>query len=400
MSSVVAPSDVSASKDDGALLHIGGRVVYKDAINLVLADAYRQLTLHVGSTSVATSPGDLLVVTARVAHGQLELLDVVAHQACPEPTRSSEFSARALSPRGAHLHARSRAKRAVHDYFESQHFVEVDTPSVVPSPGLDAHVSSFGAVPYKERSLFLITSPEFHMKRLLSAGMPRIYQICHCFRAEEQGPWHEPEFTMVEWYRAFATWQDTMADTEALMRGVADVIASDEIRRLLEAPFERMSVTDAFATFAGTASALDLAESDEQRYFQILVDLVEPALARLPRPVFLTHYPTSQSGLALACPDDERSAQRYELYFRGLELCNGFSELTDAIAQRRRFESELERRTRTGEPAYPIDEQFLAALAQGVPPSSGNALGFDRLVAALLDVEHLESVSCFTDRER
>jgi len=399
MSPVIAPSDVS-TQGEGALLCIGGRAIYADGKHLVLADAYRQITLAVGQNPIPASPGDLLVVTVRVARGQLELLYVQSHQACPEPTQNSEFGLRGMTERGGYLRARSRAKRAIHQYFEAQNFVEVDTPSAVPSPGLDAHVSSWSAIPCKERSLFLVTSPEFHMKRLLSAGMPRIYQIGHCYRSEEHGPWHEPEFTMLEWYRAFATWEDTMADTEALLRAAAEVIAGDEIQQLLEEPFERVSVADAFAMFGGTRSALDLAESDELRYFEILVNAVEPALARYPRPVFLTHYPLSQSGLAQACPENERCAQRYELYFRGLELCNGFSELTDAVAQRQRFELELLRREKTGEPAYPIDERFLAALAEGVPASSGNALGFDRLVAALLQVEELKAVSSFTDQER
>jgi lysyl-tRNA synthetase class 2 len=191
-----------------------------------------------------------------------------------------------------------------------------------------------------------------------------------------------------------------MADTEALVRVVATSLASEPVQRLLEGPFERISVADAFVRWGGTSSALDLAGSDEQRYFEILINLVEPALARCPRPVFLTHYPLRQSGLAQPCPDDPRCAQRYELYFRGLELCNGYTELTDATTQRQRFIMELARRADTGEPIYPIDENFLTALAHGVPACSGNALGFDRLVAALLEVDRLQSVSCFTDAER
>ena len=399
MSNLLAPSDVS-TQSEGCLVRIGGRVIYADHEHLVLADAYGQLTLHGASGTVLASPGDLMVVTARIARGHHQLLGVDSHRSYPEPTQHSEFGRRALTSRGKHLAAKSCAKRAVHRYFEAQNFVEVDTPSVVPSPGLDAHVSSWGAVPLGTRSLFLITSPEFHMKRLLSAGMPRIYQLCHCFRAEEHGSWHEPEFTMLEWYRAFSNWDDTMADTEALLRLVAEAISSEAIQRQLEAPFERISVTDAFATFAGTTDAIELAEADEQRYFELMVNLVEPALSRYPRPIFLTHYPACQSGLAQPCPEDERTAQRYELYFRGLELCNGFTELTDADEQRRRFELELARRAQTGEPTYPIDEQFLAALSQGVPPSSGNALGFDRLLAALLEVDQLQTVYGFSDVER
>jgi len=237
------------------------------------------------------------------------------------------------------------------------------------------------------------------MKRLLASGLPNIYQLSHCFRAEELGAWHQPEFMMLEWYRAFSDWEATMSDTEEVLRASAQAIAHESTQQLLESPFERITVSEAFATFGGEPDALDLAQVDENRYFEVLVDRVEPALSCYPRPLFLTHYPITQAALAKPSARDPQAAERYELYFRGQELCNGYTELTDAQVQRERFTQELARRTRTGEPLYPIDERFMSALREGLPPCSGNALGFDRMVATLLDLQRLGSVMAFTDDE-
>lgn len=394
-----APSDLGAVSD--AHFKLGGRVVYVDARQLVIADAFSQAALWL-SPELATQveAGDLIVVSVQAREHELAAVHVDWRSAHDEPTQTSEFGRVTLASRGAGLAGRSKAKRVIHRYFEEQGFVEVDTPGLARCPGLDAHVNSWRGVRRSDHELFLITSPELHMKRLLSAGLPRIYQICRCFRAEEHGPWHEPEFTMLEWYRAFADWESTLLDTEAIMRRAAEVISDESTRRLLEAPFERITVRDAFASFGGISDALDLANTNEELYYRTMVEHVEPALSVFPRPIFLTHYPLVQAGLARACSDEPRAAERYELYFRGRELCNGFSELTDAVEQRRRFLEELERRSRAAEPTYPIDETFLSALAQGLPPCSGNALGFDRMVAVLQDAGSLRSVFAFTDDER
>jgi lysyl-tRNA synthetase class 2 len=145
-------------------------------------------------------------------------------------------------------------------------------------------------------------------------------------------------------------------------------------------PFERLTVREAFQTFAGVKDAARLAARDEDRYFELLVSKVEPALAELPRPVFLTRYPISQAALSRRCADDPTVAERAELYFGGVELCNAYGELTDAAEQRRRFVAESKRRKALGRPVYALDERFLGSLDEGMPPSAGNALGFDRLV--------------------
>lgn len=324
------------------------------------------------------------------------------------------------------LAARDRARRAVRSYFESQDFLEVETPTFTDCPGLDPHVHSLGSVQSRGAGSspgairapgaevdrgFLITSPEFHMKRLLAQGMSRIYQLARCFRAEEQGPWHEPEFTLLEWYRAPGGYEDVLWDTERIIRGVAEAIRGEPVlfvperdggtRRLsVSGSFLRLTVREAFARFGGIDDAVALADRDEDAFFQILVDRVEPGLAALERPVFLTHYPASQASLARLSPDDPTVSERFECYVGGVELSNGFGELTDPIEQRRRFEVERQRRAEAGEPLYPLPERFLSALEIGLPDCAGNALGFDRLVALAVEAQDIQSVMAFPDRER
>lgn len=246
------------------------------------------------------------------------------------------------------------------------------------------------------------------MKRLLVAGLPRIYQIAHASRAEELGPLHQPEFLLLEWYRAYAGMAEVMEDTEALIVGVVEQVhrlvglepALDGVRYRgrrydLSRPFLRISVRDAFRRFAGVEDLPRLARQDEDRYFDLLVDRVEPALAALGRPVFLHGYPISQASLARPDPADPETAERFELYWAGVELCNGFGELNDAPEQRRRYLQATSQRAARGMPVYPLDEQFLAALEEGMPPAGGNALGLDRLLMLALDEADLDAVVPF-----
>jgi elongation factor P--(R)-beta-lysine ligase len=287
---------------------------------------------------------------------------------------------------------RHRARKAARSFFEERGFQEVDTPSLVVCPGLDAHVHSLGRVEVLGEARYLITSPEFHMKRLLVAGLERIYQFAHCFRAEELGTWHEPEFLMLEWYRVGANFDALLEETEELVRRISlEVAPSGRLVRAdsgheadVRLPFLHLELGEAFRTYANVTDVRELAQDEPEQYFQILVDKIEPALASLGRPVFLKHYPISQAGLARAVPSAPGYAERFELYAAGIELCNGFGELTEPVEQRRRFEQELERRRGASEPTYPIDEEFLSALERGLPEAAGNALGFDRLLALCL----------------
>jgi lysyl-tRNA synthetase class 2 len=290
---------------------------------------------------------------------------------------------------------------AIRCYFQNQNFVEVETPTFVPCPGLDAHVDALAKVQRGARSDFLITSPEFHMKRLLAAGMPRIVQFARCFRRDEEGPLHEPEFTLIEWYRAFAGFEEVVHDTEELVvRALEAAIPECSQSREFERPFLRCTVREAFMRSGLNEDPVTLSATNSTRYFQHLVETVEPWLASLKRPVFLTEYPASQAALARAKPGFPDVAERFELYIDGVELSNGYGELTDGRIQRGRFELELDRRRTAGEDLYPLDERFLGALYEGLPPCSGNALGLDRLVALATGAPTIQCVLPFSDQER
>lgn len=311
---------------------------------------------------------------------------------------------------------RARILASTRAFFESRGYVEVETPIAVPSPGLDLHLDAFEIVPAgaagahaadatdvaPARRRYLTTSPEYQMKRMLAAGHRRIFQITRAFRANELGERHNPEFTMLEFYRGDATMADVLRDTEQLVaRVTSGVVRLGERRIDCRPPFRRLTVCEAFATWAETSpeETRRLADEDEDRFFRLLVERVEPALAALDHAVFLTEYPASQASLARKKDDDPGVAERFELYVAGVELCNGFGELTDPVEQRARFEADLEARRRNGKPLYPIDERFLEALERGLPPSSGNAVGFDRLVALACGTTRIGDVMAFTDDE-
>jgi lysyl-tRNA synthetase class 2 len=291
---------------------------------------------------------------------------------------------------------RAAVLRIVRRFFEARGFLEVETPLLVPSPGLDLHLDAF-----ESAGRYLITSPEYQMKRLLGDGYTRIFQIAKCFRKGELGGRHNPEFTMLEWYRANAGVDDVMRDTEQLVAAVsggAMVLPGGAVDT--RPPFARMTVCEAYAEYAGWSEArtLDAAAHDEDAFFRTLVDVVEPAIARLDHALFLTEYPATQASLARRKPGDPRFAERFELYVAGVELCNGFGELVDPVEQRARLERDQHERAARGLPVYPIDEKLLEALAR-VPPSGGNALGLDRLVALVCGTTEIGAVMAITDEE-
>lgn len=319
------------------------------------------------------------------------------------------------------LAARAAIVREVRAFFESRGYLEVETPIAIPSPGLDLHLDAFEAVPTHveggattaDERRYLSTSPEYQMKRLLCDGHPRIFQITRAFRAGERGERHNPEFTILELYRSDASAPGassaTSSGVEAIMRDTEQLVArvtGGEVRigeRRIDTrpPFVRMPIVEAFERYARTAPSetLRLSIEDEDRFFRLLVEDVEPALARLDRAVFVTEYPISQASLARKKPSDPRVAERFELYVAGVELCNGFGELTDAVEQRARFVHDQQERARRAKPVYPIDERFLEALARGMPESGGNAIGLDRLIAVALGGTAIGDVLAFTADE-
>lgn len=304
------------------------------------------------------------------------------------------------------LAVRARVLGEARAFFGSRGYVEVETPIAVPSPGLDVHLDAFALLDTTRREQaprrYLSTSPEYQMKRLVADGMPRIFQITRAFRAGEVGERHNPEFTILEFYRAHAGVAHVMQDTEQLVARVSGGACTIGGRRIdLTPPFVRMPFVDAFARFGDTSpeETLRLAAEDEDELFLRLVDRVEPALAALDHAVFVTEFPSTQASLARKKPEDPRVAERFELYVAGVELCNGFGELTDPVEQRARFEKDQALREQLGKPVYPIDERFLAALERGLPPCAGNAIGLDRLVAICAGTTRLRDVTAFVDDE-
>jgi lysyl-tRNA synthetase class 2 len=300
------------------------------------------------------------------------------------------------------LRERASVLAAVRRFFDGRGFLEVSTPIAVPSPGLDLHLDAFElAGGDRGAPRWLITSPEYQMKRLLADGWERIYQVVPCFRRGEVGSRHNPEFTMLEWYRANAGVDDVVRDTEQLVAAVTGGVVALPGRRVdVRPPVERLTVCAAFERFAGWSAedTLHAAAHDEDRYFRALVDQVEPAIEAMDRAVFLVDYPASQASLARKKPGDARLAERFELYVAGVELCNGFGELVDPAEQRARLERDQAARRERGLPVYPLDERFLESLGR-VPPSAGNALGLDRLVALCCGTTEIADVLAFTADE-
>jgi len=333
-----------------------------------------------------------------------------------------------LAAQQAAARARVRLQRAVRDYFQAEGFDEVETPCLVPAPGMEPHIRAF-EVPFvpetpegRERTLYLHTSPEYAMKRLLAAGFEKVFQLCKVFRNGEIAAHHNPEFTMLEFYRAGADYGALMQDLEELLvRGARAVSGADHFevqgrRVALTPPFERLTVRDALLSRTGLdLAALDdgpklraAAEAKGHRlspdardfddvFFQLFLTEVEPTLGR-ERPTFLIDYPASMASLSRLKPSDPTVAERVELYVGGVELANGFSELTDGPEQRRRLVEEQELRRRLGKPVYPLDEKFLEAVGR-LPPAAGIAVGLDRLLMLCLGAERLNEVLLFPAQE-
>lgn len=405
---VFAPSDLASRRSatnsqivvpklpaPGKPLLVGGRVALAAPGHLVLTDALARLDV-LGDTLTA-SVGDLVVVRGEYRRGKLHDAELVERTECPDTRGDGEVARFAWTDVGANLSARARVLAEIRGYFADEAFLEVETPLRVPAPGVDSNVDALRA-----EGGFLITSPELALKRLLVGGFPRVYQLGRVFRADEAGTLHQPEFSMLEWYRAFSGQDAVMRDTELVIarvaravRGRPELVTPDGRVLSAKPPFERISVRDAFRRHAGIRDAADLAASDENRYFQLLVDRVEPALAAIEKPVFLHDYPISQAALARPTPADPSVAERFELYAGGVELCNGYGELTDAAEQERRFRAERARRKAEKRRVYPLDERFLAALCEGMPTASGNALGVDRLVMLTTGAKTIQDVTAF-----
>lgn len=245
--------------------------------------------------------------------------------------------------------------------------------------------------------LFLHTSPEFAMKKLLVAGLPKIFQICHCFRNAEGSSLHSCEFTMIEWYRANAGYRDIMDDCEKLIRQCARELGVKLLvnKGMTADPFadwERISVLEAYERYAGVSVNPDSApEVWEELFYDTFLNTVEPRLGQ-GAPTILYDYPVSMAALSRPKPEDPRFAERFEIYVCGIELANAFGELTDPDAQRKRFEADLKLKKELYAEEWPLDEEFIAALEHGMPESGGIALGIDRLAMLLCGTDNIEDI--------
>ncbi len=306
------------------------------------------------------------------------------------------------------LAGRAKIARAVREWFWAEGFTEVEPTALALSPGAEVHVDAFKAGEAGER--YLHTSPEFAMKKLLAAGETRIFFLGKCWRKGEAGPLHTEEFTMLEWYRAGAPYEQVMDDCVALARLACTAVGAPWLtwRDGFADPFappQKLTVADAFERFAGVADllALDreaLAKAARTRakpgetwsdvFSRALSPGVEIALGRA-QLTLLYEYPAAEAALARRCAHDPRVAERFEMYACGVELANGFGELTDADEQRARLIEAMDEKERRYGRRWPIDEDFLAALAQ-MPPASGVALGFDRLVMLATGARHINDV--------
>ncbi|KAA2214957.1 EF-P lysine aminoacylase EpmA [Teichococcus oryzae] len=314
-----------------------------------------------------------------------------------------------LAARLPALRRRARLLAETRAFFTGRGYMEVETPALVPAPGMEVHLAAFRSefrpmLEGEAMPLWLRTSPELAIKRLLVAGCGPVFEIARVWRNGEVSPRHAPEFTMLEWYRPGASLSALMDETEDYVRAMLPPrVASAGVETDLSQPFERLSVADAFRRHAGGLDILATlgpdgqgdahalheaagasgiaprpAENWEDLFFRILLERVEPQLGR-DRGTFLTHWPAPQAALARRDPAEPRAALRFELFVAGLELANAFDELTDAEEQAERFARDVAERQRLYGEGWPVDADFLAALRHGMPATSGIALGFDRL---------------------
>jgi lysyl-tRNA synthetase class 2 len=306
---------------------------------------------------------------------------------------------------------RAQIIQQIRIFFADRNVTEVETPALSLGTVTDVHLDALNCRYHfladsndnQATDLYLQTSPEFHMKRLIACGYGCIYQMAKAFRHEEFGRYHNPEFTMLEWYRIGF-------DHFALMDEVAQLLT--EILGCLKP--EQITYQQTFINYVGidplvadrdtllaviaqhnkTSDWLLAALNNDTLLQFIFSEIIEPKIGKF-SPCFVYNFPSSQASLAKICPDDDRVAQRFECYFKGIELVNGFNELTDTEKQTQRFYEDNQKRTKLGLHVKPIDQKFIAALKHGLPQCSGVALGVDRLIMLALQAPHIEQVISF-----
>jgi lysyl-tRNA synthetase class 2 len=386
---------------------VRGRCISINGFSLIVANMLGQFEVKLSSDTKVCRVGDIV----EVADGNLKILTENL-----TGNTVSKFAARILSSRRRKaIEVRERVELGIVDFFKSRGFTQTRTPTLVKSPGMETHIR-----PYKlATGEFIPTSPEFAMKKLLVGGLEKIFQICPAFRYEPTSKTHHPEFTILEWYRAYAGYEEIMNDFELLVEELAmDFFGKPEIEFegkviSVKTPWPRLRVRDLFLQMVEVdlvknntveklshdvrrlGLSVDSTDTWDDLYFKIWLNFIEDRLPK-DKAVFVYRYPPSQSALAVIDSDEDgiRWARRFEPYAGGLELGNAFEELTDPIEQRKRFVEDMNLREEIYGPSFPkspIDEEFIEALKEGMPPSGGIAVGVDRLVMLLAnepDIDH------------
>lgn len=296
---------------------------------------------------------------------------------------------------------REKVVDTIRSFFKNQGFHEVFTPTLVPIPSIEPNLEVFESelrtLKGEKRRAFLIMSPEFSIKKLLAGGIGNCFEITKCFRNEEEvSTLHNPEFTMLEWYRINADYKDIMKDFEHLF---LDIIGKDKLEYQgevydLSLPWPKIRIPDAFKKYAGK----DVLKVSDEDFYKIYFNEIEPELLKMKKPYFIYDYPISQASLSKPAKDP-RFAERFEVFLGGIELGNCFSELTDAKEQKKRFETDKKDRKKMNKTEYPIDEDLIEALKEGIPAVSGIAVGVDRLVMLAADVSSIEETLFFPGKE-
>lgn len=350
-------------------------------------------TVELSSVSPRPGHGDHVAGRLVLSEGAPSLEGVRVLSPALRPPSPELLAAAAARPR---LVQRARILEAIREAFTSRGFLEVETPARVPNPGLEPHLRPFRVLGRDDAEAYLVTSPELHLKRLLAAGYERVFELARCWRDEERGDLHLSEFLMLEWYRSHAGLDALAGDIAELLPRCAEAAGAHPARAVprcdLAAPPEILGYAEAFARHAGRSHE-GLSPSEREQAFAAEV---EPRLGR-GRPTLVVDWPADAAALARLRTDASGRvvAARMELYVAGIELANGFDELTDPAEQRRRHESDRRARLAAGAAAPPLDEGFLAALEAGMPPSAGMALGVDRLVMLLTGARSVAEVRAF-----
>jgi len=315
----------------------------------------------------------------------------------------------------------------IRNFFRERKFVEIETPLLVKLPGMEPYLDPFKTQfitqAGSQSDMFLITSPEYAMKKILVTGQEKIFQICKSFRNREtDSDLHNPEFTLLEWYQSYASYMEIMEDTEDMVEYLAKQINGEALINYQNAkvdvstPWPRKTVKEVFKEYAGVDDMVleneeelrrvvrekgykvDDETSYEDLFFKIFMNEIEPKLG-FDRPVIVHEYPVSMAALSKKCEKNSQYAERFEVYIAGVELCNAFTELNDPIEQKERLEEEHKQRIEMGKEDYPVDLSFISALEFGMPPSGGNALGVDRLVMLLTDTPDIRDIIYFPHRD-